>query len=59
MKDMSISFSRGKAHRKKQGEGIVTYVDPLLRSNEAPRKNQKTYQNSVKNALSRFAVLGL
>ena len=25
----------GKAHRKVQGEGVVTYVEPHLRSNEA------------------------
>ena len=27
-----------EAHRKKQGAGVVTYVKPLLRSNEAGRR---------------------
>ena len=37
-----VLFSKGffadKAHRKKQGEGVVPYVEPLLRSNKVCEK---------------------
>ena len=37
-----VLFAKGffadKAHRKKQGEGVVPYVEPLLRSNEVCEK---------------------
>ena len=29
-----MNFIEDKAHRKKQGAGVVTYVKPLLRSND-------------------------
>jgi hypothetical protein len=33
-----LSSKWDEAHRKKQGEDVVTYVEPLLRSNDVSRR---------------------
>ena len=37
---LPLKFLQDKAHRKKQGEDVVTYVEPLLRRNAVLRKFQ-------------------
>ena len=39
---LARSLFVGKAQRRKQGEGIVTYVEPLSSSNEAYGQNSPT-----------------
>ena len=40
-----FNFVVGKAYRKKQGEGVVPYVKPLLRNNAAYSKIQRLRTN--------------
>ena len=44
------NFTLGKAHRKKQGDCVVTYAEPLLRSNDASRKITKLNSEASVNA---------
>ena len=43
-----FNFVVGKAYRKKQGEGVVSYVEPLLRNNAVFGNFSKTVKSTKK-----------